>query len=162
MPQKETKYTIERLKGGFNRALPLHQYNQLVNFASVKKLLAECPGDYVCYRFYYNRVAVATSEPDINEWLELHGQGPQAPIDTSKVKRNGGLKTASGQNGYSKGFSNDAMVNSHTLQAEIMHRLDNGATLTSLADELGCSAANIIYHKKKYIQRMAKELEVDN
>mgnify|MGYP000361821453 CR=1 FL=1 len=113
MPQKETKYTIERLKGGFNRALPLHQYNQLVNFASVKKLLAECPGDYVCYRFYYNRVAVATSEPDINEWLELHGQGPQAPIDTSKVKRNGGLKTASGQNGYSKGFSNDAMVNSH-------------------------------------------------
>lgn len=162
MPQSGSKYTIERLKGGFHRALPLHQYNQLVNFATVKKLLAECPGKYVCYRFYYNRVAVATSEPDINEWLELHGLGPQEPIDISKVKRDGAVKSTAGQNGYSKGFSNDAMVDSKTLQAEIMHRLDNGATLSSLADELGCTAANIIYHKKKYLERMAKELEVDN
>lgn len=142
MPQSGSKYTIERLKGGFNRALPLHQYERLVNFASVKKLLAECPGDYVCYRFYYNRVAVATSEPNINEWLALHGLDPQDPIE---VKR---PRSRTYQNGYSKGFSQDAMIDSHRLQAEIVERLDSGATLSSLAVELGCTAANIHYHRK--------------
>ena len=161
MPQKETKYTIERLKGGFSRALPLHQYNQLVNFASVKKLLAECPGDYVCYRFYYNRVAVATSEPNIDQWLELHGLEPRGSAEI-KLNNSGIQAQQTGQNGYSKSFSSDAMVDSKTLQAEIVHRLDGGATLSSLADELGCSPANIFYHRKKYNERMAKELEVDN
>ena len=161
MPPKDTKYTIERLKGGFNRALPLHQYNQLVNFACVKKLLAECPGDYVCYRFYYNRVSVATSEPNIDQWLELHGLEPRGSAEIKLT--NSGIQTQqTAQNGYSKGFSSDAMVDSKTLQAEIVHRLDTGATLSSLADELGCSAANIFYHRKKYNERMAKELEVDN
>lgn len=156
MPPKDKQYTIERLKGGFNRALPLHQFERLVNFASVKKLLAECPGDYVCYRFYYNRIAVATSEPNINEWLALHGLDPQDPIE---VKRPGNRTY---QSGYSKGFSQDAMIDSHRLQAEIVQRLDSGATLSSLAVELNCTAANIHYHRRKYLERMAKELEVDN
>ncbi len=161
MPQSGSKYTIERLKGGFNRALPLHQYNQLVNFVCVKKLLAECPGKYVCYRWYHNVVAVATSEPNIDQWLKLHGLEPRGSVEI-KLNNTGIQAQQTGQNGYSKSFSSDAMVDSKTLQAEIVHRLDNGATLTSIADELGCSAANIHYHRRKYLERMAKELEVDN
>jgi hypothetical protein len=161
MPQSITKYTIERLKGGFHRALPLHQYNQLVHFATVKKLLAECPGDYVCYRYYYNRVAIATSEPNIDEWLELHGLEPRGSAEI-KLNNTGIQAQQTGQNGYSKSFSSDAMVDSKTLQAEIVQRLNNGATLTSIADELGCSAANIHYHRRKHNERMAKQLEVDN
>jgi hypothetical protein len=161
MPQNNKKYTIERLKGGFNRALPLHQYNQLVHFVAVRKLLAECPGDYVCYRWYHDRVAVATSEPDINEWLGLHGLENRS-VEAPKLNNTGIQAQQTGQNGYSKSFSSDAMVDSKTLQAEIVQRLDAGATLTSIADELGCSPANIHYHRKKYNERMAKELEVDN
>ncbi len=161
MPQNPQKYNINRLKGGFNRALPLHQYNQLVHFVAVKKLLAECPGKYVCYRFYHNATAVATSEPNIDKWLGLHGLEPRGSAEIKLT--NSGIQTQqTGQNGYSKSFSADAMVDSHTLQKEIVHRLDNGATLTSIADELGCSAANIHYHRRKYNERMAKELEVDN
>ncbi len=161
MPQNNKKYTIDRLKGGFNRALPLHQYNQLVHFVAVKKLLAECPGEYVCYRWYHNVVAVATSEPNIDEWLSLHGLEPRLPEEI-KLNNSGIQAQQTGQNGYSKSFSSDAMVDSKTLQAEIMHKLNNGSTLTSIAHELGCSAANIHYHRRKYNERMAKELEVDN
>ena len=158
MPQNKSKYTIERLKGGFNRALPLHQYERLVNFVIVKKLLAECPGEYVCYRWYHDRIAVATSEPDINEWLKLHGLSPQEPIEIT-YNRSVNRKYKSG---HSKGFSQDAMVDTHRLQAEIVERLDNGSTLSSLAEELNCTPANIHYHRRKYLERMAKELEVDN
>lgn len=160
MPPKDKKYTIERLKGGFNRALPLHQFERLVNFVIVKKLLAECPGEYVCYRWYHDRIAVATSEPDINEWLALHGLDPQEPIEVKRPGKRPGNRTY--QSGYSKGFSQDAMVDTHRLQAEIVQRLDSGSTLSSLAEELNCTPANIHYHRRKYLERMAKELEVDN
>ena len=161
MPLNNQKYTINRLKGGFSRALPLHQYNQLVHFVAVKKLLAECPGKYVCYRWYHNVVAVATSEPNIDEWLALHGLEPRLPEEI-KLNNTGIQAQQTGQNGYSKGFSSDAMVDSKTLQDEIMHKLNNGSTLTSIADELGCSAANIHYHRRKYLQRLNKQLEVDS
>ncbi len=161
MPLNNQKYTPERLKGGFNRALPLHQYNQLVHFVCVKKLLAECPGKYVCYRFYYNRVAVATSEPNIDQWLELHGLEPRGSAEI-KLNNTGIQAQQTGQNGYSKGFNSSRVVDSKTLQDEIMHKLNNGATLGSLANELGCTTANICYHRKKYNERMAKQLEVDN
>jgi len=161
MPKSNQKYTIDRLKGGFNRALPLHQFNKLVHFVAVKKLLAECPGEYVCYRWYHNVTAVATSEPNIDEWLVLHGLEPRLPEEII-LNKSGKQTQQSGQNGYSQGFSKDAMVNTETLQAEIVYRLENGATLTSIAHELGCTAANVYYHRKKYNERMAKELEFDN
>jgi len=161
MPHSPQNYSLARIKGGFQRALPLHQYNQLVNFVTVRKLKAECPGHYVCYRWYHNRVAVATSETNIDEWLVLHGLEPRGNVKVEFNKT--GLQTkTTGQNGYSKGFSTDAMVDSHTLQKEIVHKLNNGATLTSIADELGCSPANIHYHRNKYNQRMAKQHEVDS
>ena len=161
MPQNSKKYNINRLKGTFNRALTLDKYNQLVHFVAVRRLLAECPGKYVCYRWFHDIVAVATSEPNIDEWLSLHGLEPRLPEEI-KLNNSGEQAQQTGQNGYSKSFSSNAMVNSETLQAEIVHKLDNGATLTSIADELGCTAANIYYHRKKYLERMAKELEVDN
>jgi len=161
MPLHNKKYNINRLKGTFNRALTLDKYNQLVHFVAVKKLIAECPGDYVCYRWFHDIVAVATSEPNIDEWLGLHGLEPRGSAEI-KLTKSGIQTQQTGQNGYSKSFSHDAMVNSETLQAEIVHKLDNGATLTSIADELGCTAANIYYHRKKYNERMAKELEVDS
>jgi len=161
MPHNPQKYTIKRLKGGFNRALTLDKYNKLVHFVAVKKLLAECPGEYVCYRWLHNVTVVATSEPNIDEWLALHGLEPRLPEEI-KLTNSGEQAQQTGQNGYSQGFSSNAMVNSETLQAEIVHRLDNGATLTSIADELGCTAANVYYHRKKYNERMAKELEVDS
>jgi len=161
MPHNPQNYSINRIKGSFNRALTLDKYNQLVHFVMVKKLLTECPGKYVCYRFFYNGTAVATSEPNIDEWLKLHGLEPRGSVEI-KLTNSGEQAQQTGQNGYSKSFSHDAMVDSKTLQAEIVHKLDNGATLTSLADELGCSAANIHYHRRKYNERMAKELEVDN
>jgi len=162
MPQNHKKYNINRLKGTFNRALPLHKYNQLVHFVMVKKLLAECPGNYVCYRWFHDGTAVATSEPNIDEWLSLHGLDPRGSVEAPKLTNSGIQAQQTQQNGYSKSFSADAMVNSKTLQAEIMYRLDNGWTLTSIADELGCTAANIYYHRKKYNERMAKQLEVDS
>lgn len=161
MPQNPAKYNVTRLKGTFNRALPLEKFNQLVNFVGVKKVLAECPGDYVCYRFYYNGVAVATSEPNIDEWLELHNKTPRGTVKPT-YNKTGIQAQQTGQNGYSKSFGADAMVNTETLQEQIMHKLNAGGTLTSIADELGCTAANIYYHRKKYNERMNKQLEVDN
>ena len=160
MPQNNKKYTIERLKGGFNRALPQRQFNKLVHFVVVRKLLAECPGDYVCYRWYHNVTAVATSEANIDEWLSLHGLEPRGSADR-KFNKSGSVTVQAGQTGYSKSFSQDALVDSKTLQDEIMHRLNNGETITSIAKKLNCSGANICYHKRKYNERMAK-LEVDN
>ena len=133
----------------------------MVNFVAVKKLLAECPGEYVCYRWYHNVTAVATSEPNIDEWLSLHGLEPRGSAEI-KLTNSGIQAQQTGQNGYSKSFSSDAMVDSKKLQDEIMHRLNAGATPTRIAHELGCTPANIHYHRRKYNERMAKQLEVDN
>jgi DNA-binding CsgD family transcriptional regulator len=156
MPLNNKKYTIERLKGSFHRALPQRQFNQLVHFVAVRKLLAECPGDYVCYRWYHNRVAVATSEPNINQWLDLHGLEPR---EDGEFQFKPVRSSYNGHSTYS--FSDGAKMASETLQEEIMFKLNNGATLTSIANELGCTVANIYYHKNRYHKRMAK-LEVDN
>jgi hypothetical protein len=161
MPQNPHNYPINRIRGAFNRALTKDKYNKLVHFVMIGKLLTECPGRYVCYRFYHNGIAVATSEPNINEWLALHGKPPMKAADR-KFNKSGSVTVQAGQTGYSKSFSQDALVDSKTLQDEIMHRLNNGETITSIAKKLNCSGANICYHKRKYNERMAKQLEVDS
>ena len=161
MPQTQQNTKILRLKSSFNRALTLDKYKQLVHFVIVKKLKAHCPGDYVCYRFYTNCVGVATSEPDINEWLSLHDLGSR-PVITKKLNTSGKVLAQARQNGFtSLGFADGIMQSSENLQDEIMRLLDSGQTLTNIANNLGCTTANIYYHRKRYKERMNKQLEVD-
>ena len=161
MPQNQQITQILRLKGSFNRALPKDKYKQLVHFVMVKKLLAHCPGDYVCYRFYKNYIGVATSEPDINEWLELHQIDPRAMVNP-KFNGQGKVLEQAAQNGFTKfGGSDGVMQNSEQLQDEIMRMLKSGHTLTSIGRKLGCTVPNVHYHRKKYMKRMHPELAVD-
>tara|TARA_B110000444_G_C18528316_1_gene449935 strand:- start:159 stop:650 length:492 start_codon:yes stop_codon:yes gene_type:complete len=161
MPQYPRKQKIQRLRGGFKRALPIENYNKLVHFVIVDKLLKPCPGDYVCYRYYKTCIGVATSEPDINEWLELHDSAPRTTVNT-KYGRKGKVLEQAIQNGYSKfGTVEGVMQTSEQLQDEIMRCLEDGETLSSIGKRLGCTVPNVHYHKRKYKERMAKELEVD-
>jgi len=162
MTRNPLKFNLNQIQAIFNRALPLHTYQQLIHFVAVEKVLAPMPGKYVIHKFYKNgSVAIATSEPDINDWLKLHGKAPMKAADKT-FNKSGSVKVQAAQTGYSKSFSQDALVDSKTLQDEIMHRLNNGETITSIAKKLNCSGANICYHKRKYNERMAKQLEVDS
>jgi len=155
MPQNPQSTSLTRLKGSFNRALPIEKYKKLVHFVIVKKLFEHCPGDYVCYRFYKNCIGVATSEPDINDWLELHNSAPRAVI-RSKFNGAGKLLAQAGQNGFTRFGTIEGMQNSEQLQDEIMRLLDTGETLSSIGRLLGCTVPNVHYHKRKYKERMAK------
>lgn len=161
MPHNPQNYSIDRIKGAFNRALTKDKYNKLVHFVMINQLLEECPGRYVCYRFYHNGIAVATSEPDINDWLELHGM---SSVETKYLVDTEGKKVAQiRKNGFTKvKFASIEGQHSHQIQDEIMRCLDAGETITSIAKQLGCTSANICYHRNKYRKRMARELEVDN
>lgn len=161
MPQTQQNIKILRLKGSFNRALPKHKYKKLVHFVIVKKLQAHCPGDYVCYRFYKNYIGVATSEPNINEWLELHEINPRATVNP-KFNGQGKVLAQAHQNGFTKfGGGEGVMQNSEQLQDEIMRCIANGETLTSIGNKLGCTVPNVHYHRRKYKERMGSQLEVD-
>lgn len=161
MPHNPQNYSIDRIKGAFNRALTKDKYNKLVHFVMINQLLEECPGRYVCYRFYHNGIAVATSEPDINDWLELHGM---SSVETKHLVDTEGKKVAqTRKNGFTKvKFNSIEGQHSHQIQDEIMRCLDAGETVKSIAKQLGCTSANICYHRNKYRKRMARELEVDN
>jgi hypothetical protein len=159
MPNNPQNTSLTRLKGSFNRALPIEKYKKLVHFVIVKKLFAHCPGDYVCYRFYKNCIGVATSEPDINDWLELHNSAPRAVIN-SKFNGKGKLLAQAGQNGFTQfGTKHMGMQNSEQLQDEIMRLLENGETLSSIGRKLGCTVPNVHYHKRRYTERAARDAE---
>jgi len=159
MPNNPQNTSLTRLKGSFNRALPIEKYKKLVHFVIVKKLFEHCPGDYVCYRFYKNCIGVATSEPDINDWLELHNSAPRAVIN-SKFNGKGKLLAQAGQNGFTQfGTKHMGMQNSEQLQDEIMRLLENGETLSSIGRKLGCTVPNVHYHKRRYTERAARDAE---
>jgi|TARA_R110002167_G_scaffold2255_2_gene11610 hypothetical protein len=162
MPQNQQITQIMRLKGSFNRALPKDKYKLLVHFVVVTKLQAHVPGKYTCYRFYKNYIGVATSEPNINEWLELHDIDPRATVNP-KFNGQGKVLAQAHQNGFTKfGGGEGVMQTSEQLQDEIMRMLNSGYTLTSIGHKLGCTVPNVHYHRKKYMKRMHPELEVDN
>ena len=148
MPQYPRKQKIQRLRGGFKRALPIENYNKLVHFVIVDKLLKPCPGDYVCYRYYKTCIGVATSEPDINEWLELHDSAPRTTVNT-KYGRKGKVLEQAIQNGYSKfGTVEGVMQTSEQLQDEIMRCLEDGETVSFGHAE---GSANCSLHANAFI-----------
>ena len=162
MTRDPLKFTSTQIAAIFNRALPLHLYKPLIHFVAVDKVLAPVPGRYVIHKFYKNgSVAIATSEPDINEWLELHNK---KSVETKYLVDTEGKKVAQiKKNGFTKvKFNSIEGQHSHQIQDEIIRCLEAGETITSLARQLGCTTANICYHRKKYNLRMAKQLEVDN
>ena len=162
MTRNPLKFNLNQIKAIFNRALPLDLYQQLIHFVTVEKVLAPMPGRYVIHKFYKNgNIAIATSEPDINDWLELHGV---SSVETKYLVDTEGKKVAQTKtNGFTKvKFASIEGQHSHQIQDEIMRCLDAGETITSIARQLGCTTANICYHRNKYKKRMAKELEVDN
>ena len=85
-------------------------------------------------------------------------------VETKYLVDTEGKKVAQTKtNGFTKvKFASIEGQHSHQIQDEIMRCLDAGETVTSIAKQLGCTSANICYHRNKYKKRMAKELEVDN
>jgi hypothetical protein len=154
--------SVTQLKAIFYRALAKDNYNKLIHFVVVDHIIEPMPGRYVVYKFYKktsakanNRIAIATDCADIKDWLTLHSM-------VKKSTKNSVHFTQSKRHGCCK-LKVNAEVGQHSdqIQDEIMRLLESGETMANISRSMGCTVPNLYYHRKRYKERMAKQLEVD-
>jgi len=164
MARNPQELKISEIRNIFKRNFKQVDFLKLVHFVVVPNCIMTPPGTYVVAKRYHNCVIIATDALCINDWLDAHDLPKRPKLDNEGWCSAGDVKTRKikkfvAANGYSKlGTSEDGVMQQSTeLQEDIMKWLAEGATIASISRKLGCSGANVIYHKKKYLKRKAEQ-----